>query len=165
MSAEDKQIESAPVSLSISKPKINRVNVAQAFKDRMRGLTYDEIAIKQGVSRPAITKALDKFKALLDNPEQVQTYQANQAQVLDAVQMRLVTSMVAKSDDEKASVNNLAYAARQVFDMSRLLRDQSTQNVSQLTQIIESAHAKKEKGKPQDVVVEPVHNEPDNVSD
>jgi hypothetical protein len=55
------------------------------------------------------------------------------SQLLTAGELKLFKSMMEQEKLDKASVNNLAYAMRQLYDMGRLERGQSTSNVSTQT--------------------------------
>lgn|SRR3990167_8977330 len=120
---------------------INRVDVTKALKMRLQGFSYDDIADKMGVAKASVYARLKKLGLILDDPELTNRYREHEADLLDSVQVRLITSLAHKSDDKKASVNNLAYAARQVFDMRRLSRGESTANIHQLSAIIQAADA------------------------
>ena len=121
------------------------------LRDRLRGLNMDEIGAKYGVSASAISQRLGRLADLVNNPEQSQAFTEHRADILDSVSLRVVGQMLNEKALGKASINNLAYAARQLYDMSRLERGESTANVSQLTAIIQAAHAKRQTTRAHDI--------------
>ena len=107
-----------------------KIDVAKALVLRLtRGLTLQEIADKFGVTKQAVHGALARFDNLLKNNDIRPTYQANKASVLENIQVEILSNMVDPARLEKASVNNLAYAAGQLDNMIRLERGQSTANI------------------------------------
>jgi hypothetical protein len=96
----------------------------------MAGQSYADIAKVMGVTRQAIQQHLSPIMALIGDPAQLKAYQANKAEVLDGLQRQLAGSLVDPRKVEKANLGNVAYAMRQLNDMSRLERDQSTHNVA-----------------------------------
>jgi hypothetical protein len=60
---------------------------------------------------------------------------------LDSGMLTVLQTMLQGEKLNKSMSNHLAYVFRQLFDASRLVRGQSTQNVSQqLTKLVQSAH-------------------------
>lgn len=108
----------------------NEIDVAKALTLRLtRGLTYQEIGDKFGVSKQAAHQALSKFTKLIDNPQLVKSYKNNKADMLEALELELVIDLADKDKRDKASLNNIAYAVKNINEMIRLERGQSTQNV------------------------------------
>ncbi len=118
------------------KPEPNRVNLSRALKLYFKGMSYSEIAREQGVTPQAIWQQLKPFADIVKQPDRITAYRENEAEYLDAISMEISSNLFKKASDKKATVNNLAYAKRQVFDMRRLLRNESTANVNQLTAIV-----------------------------
>lgn len=116
-----------------------KIDVAKALKLRMQGLSYSEIACQFDCAPQSVQKALAKFTRLLENPEAVNAYRDNEADLLDAMRMKIVGHMAEEPTLKKASLNNSAFAFSQLLNGSRLLRGQSTANIHQLTSIIEAA--------------------------
>src|SRR3990167_5546102 len=79
---------------------------------------------------------------LLEHPEQVHAYREHEAEILDSVSMELTTSLI---DDVRRKGKKALSGYQKVgmfgilFDKRRLLRGESTANVSNLTQIIQAA--------------------------
>ena len=90
--------------------------------------TFAQLADHFQLPRSTIFKRFDKFRHLITGTE-LKLYRDNKADILDGVQMALVREMVDEDKLKGASVNNLAYAARQAFDMSRLTQGESTANI------------------------------------
>ncbi len=114
----------------------NRINLSRALKLYFKGMSYSEIAREQGVTPQAIWQQLKPFADIVKQPDRITAYRENEAEYLDAISMEISSNLFKKASDKKATVNNLAYAKRQVFDMRRLLRNESTANVNQLTAIV-----------------------------
>lgn len=107
------------------------IDVPKALKLRVvHKLSYAEIAQRFGVSKQAVHDRLSKISNLLEDPELTGGYRENKSDILEAAQMRMVNEMLDPGKIEKASVNNLAYAAGQLDNMIRLERGQSTSNIA-----------------------------------
>jgi hypothetical protein len=109
------------------------LDVGKALKLRLASpfLSYEDIGkMCGGVSKQAVCKALKPFLNIIDNPEAREAYRANKSEVLESVQLKLVSEMVDPEKVEKASINNLAYAAGQLDNMIRLDRGESTANIA-----------------------------------
>ena len=132
-----------PIAVIDTPVEKKRVDVSKALRLRMKGATYQEIADIQGVSPQAIEQRLSSFISLIKDPEAVTAFRDSEAEILDAARLKLVKNLVEKADDEKASVNNLAYAFTQIHNATRLIRGESTSNISQLTAIIQAASGSK----------------------
>jgi len=122
----------------------SRIDVARALQLRLeKGLTYRELGRLFGVSAQAVHKALEPFRNLLEQPAAAAAYRKQETQILDGVRMALVSHMLEPEKLAKASVNNLAFAYQQVFNASRLLRDQSTANIGPKADSVIRAHEKR----------------------
>jgi predicted DNA-binding protein YlxM (UPF0122 family) len=104
-----------------------KIDITEAFKLRFqKHLTYKEIADRMGVAAPSVHGALKRFLHILHNPEESATYEQNRAQILTAVEFRLVNQLANKKKIKAASLNNIAYAVSQVNNMIRLEKGQAT---------------------------------------
>jgi len=79
-----------------------------------------------GVAAPSVHGALKRFLHILHNPEESATYEQNRAQILTAVEFRLVNQLANKKKIKAASLNNIAYAVSQINNMIRLEKGQPT---------------------------------------
>lgn len=75
-------------------------------------------------------RALERYASWIEDIKDIQDFEGMRSQILTAHEMRLLESMMANDKLEKASVNNVAYALRQVHDMRRLHQGLSTANVA-----------------------------------
>lgn len=116
------------------------VDLTRALKLRLRHhWTFEQIAKDMGVTKQAVAQRLQRFTNLVKDPHAADQYRENEAVLLDAARLQVVTSLIDKIPDKKTTVGHLAYTFRQLFDSTRLLRDQSTANVNQLSAIIHAA--------------------------
>lgn len=122
-------------------PGNGKLNLAEVIKLRFeRGWTLQEIADKFGATKSGVYQLLQRFSAHLPSNDEVLAYRENRATIYDAVGARLVQHMLNPEKLEKASINNLAFASRQIYEMHRLETGQSTQNINSLTALISSSH-------------------------
>jgi DNA-binding Lrp family transcriptional regulator len=132
--AEDVEIEAAE---SIE----SRVDTSILFKMRYeRKLSFGEIGRLTGLSTQAVHQRIGKFLKRLGEPEKVANYRDHKPEILEAVHLRLVEHMIDGDKLAKASINNLAFAARQIYDMHRLETNQSTVNLSSISHLIDQSH-------------------------
>jgi predicted transcriptional regulator len=107
-----------------------KIDTKKALQMFLAGTSMADIGRTMGVTRSAIQKHLKPLTDIIGDPEQLRAFQATKAEVMDGLQKAIAGRMLDKDKLQKASINNLAYAMRQVYDMGRLERDQSTQNVA-----------------------------------
>lgn len=114
----------------LNKP-INRIDIAEALKLRYKNNhTFQEIADHFGVTKGAVHKALASFINILKSPEDLEAYRKQKSDLLDSVELELMSQMVDKDKIKAASLNNVAYAMQNVFNMNRLEKDLSTANIA-----------------------------------
>lgn len=121
-----------------------RIDTGKALELRLKGLSFAQIGkLAGGMSKQAIEQRLSKFTRLLDNPEAVSAFRQHEAELLDAVRSSLITSL---ADDLRVKKGKGKLSGYQkvgmygiLFDKMRLLRNESTANVSNLTAIIQAA--------------------------
>ena len=122
------------------------IDTAKALKLRLQGLSFAEIGrIAGGLSAQAIEQRLARFKRIVDNPDSIHAYRDNEAELLDGIRAQLITTLV----DDISRKGKKALSGYQkvgmygiLFDKMRLLRNESTANVSNLTAIIQAATAR-----------------------
>lgn len=141
----DPQAQCEASAQQLDNSRRGSLDVGKALKLRMTGLTYEEIGERLGgFDKSSVCRALHQFTALLEHPESVKTYRENEADLLDAVRMKLITSLpndlaVQKGKGKLSGYQKVGMYGI-LFDKTRLLRDQSTENVSNLTRIIQEVH-------------------------
>jgi hypothetical protein len=109
----------------------NEIDVSKALTLRLvNHLSYASIGKIFGCSKQAVQERLQPFLRLINDPASSDAFKANRAEVLTSTQLTLLGNLLDPTKIEKASVNNIAYALRQLFDMERLERGESTANIA-----------------------------------
>lgn len=124
-----------------------QLDVGRALKLRLQGYSYREIGeMLGGYADSTVCDALQGITKLLKQPELLRAYRENKAELLESVEMKLITSL---PDDLDVKKGRRALSGYQkvgmlgiVFDKLRLLRNESTENIHNLTQIIQAATAR-----------------------
>ena len=126
---------------SIPNKRRPRLDIGRAFKLRLGGMSYEEIgAALGGYAKSHICEALQDFRALLDNPESIKTFREHEADLLTGVRAKLVRLIADRSSSKKLSAYQLTGMYGILFDKTRLLEGKSTENISNLTAIIQAVH-------------------------
>lgn len=138
------ETEVATFSTQVTEEKQKYTKVDHALAVRMRvkdKLTYNEIGARLGTTGPYIAKVVGKFLDLLENPGSLYAYQENKPDLLEAMELKLLTYLNdLLKDNKKASVKDISLALKVVSELVRLNKGQSTSNVSVLLKSIEEAH-------------------------
>jgi hypothetical protein len=116
-----------------------KIDVAKALELRLtKNMTYAEIGLVFDCSPQAIEQALASFKSFLTcaDPASLKAYQEHKPSLLNAVEQRLLRSLIDEGKIEKASLNNVAYAYQQVANQNRLESGKSTSNVGVLAKLV-----------------------------
>ena len=114
-----------------SKSISSRINIAEALKLRLvNHLSYQEIADRYGVCKSAVYQALKRFLSILVEPDELAAYKNHKVDLLSSAEMKLLERLVNDEVMEKASLNNVAYAFKQLFDSGRLEQGKSTGNIN-----------------------------------
>mgnify|MGYP001583849458 CR=1 FL=1 len=122
-----------------------KIDISEALKLRLvKHWTYQEIGDKYGATKQAVHDALKPFNDLIKDPEAIQAYQENKANLLTSIEMELAKSMIDGGKLKDASLNNVAYAFNNVFNANRLERNQSSLNISVRTVVSDLEARKKE---------------------
>jgi len=125
--------ESEPVNKSFGK-----IDVSKALKLRIKNhLTYEEIAAHFGCSRQAIYEKLKTFVKYVENPEAIQAFEDNKAEILSSVEQVMISKILDEDKLQKASLNNVAYAFTQIHTANRLQRGQATSITDDVDSIID----------------------------
>lgn len=124
-----------------TRPNQPRIDIAKALKLRLQGNTLSEIGAVFGVSESAVSQALRKFEGILKNvePGTLTAFSEHRSQLLNAIELELMRSLLQPEALEKASLNNRAYAFQQVHQARRLEEGKSTENLGVLGKIIVSS--------------------------
>ena len=108
-----------------------KVDLAIALEMRLKkGKTFQEIADFFHVSPQAVHQRLRDFMTVIQSPEALQAFQNSKQDILSAVEFKLVSQLLDADKLKGASINNIAYALQNVFNMNRLEQDKSTSNVA-----------------------------------
>jgi DNA-binding CsgD family transcriptional regulator len=97
---------------------------------RAKGLTHNEIAPIVECHPQTVSRTLEKFKEFFTDLDKTVEYQQVRGQLLNAAESRLLRSVVDEQAIEKASLNQRAYAMKEVHNMRRLNENLSTSNTS-----------------------------------
>lgn len=119
--------------------------LSDALKLRMQGLTLKQVAATLGVSETVIGDRLKPFEVLVRDPHSLEIFRSREAELLDGVRQLALQAIVTQlSDEERAKrldLNRLSMLYGVIFDKMRLLRGESTANVSALAKLITDAHS------------------------
>ena len=125
------QAQSKNKDVNNSKSISSRINIAEALKLRLvNHLSYQEIADRYGVAKSAVFQALKRFLSILAEPDELEAYKNHKVDLLSSAEMKLLERLVNVEVMEKASLNNVAYAFKQLFDSGRLEQGKSTGNIN-----------------------------------
>jgi hypothetical protein len=113
-----------------SPAKVGRVDVKRALNLALSGTSYANIARIMGVTTSAVHQQIKPLMELIGDPTTLRAYQMNKADALEGIQAQLARSLLDKDKLRKANLGNVAYAMRQLNDMLRLERGESTANVA-----------------------------------
>src|SRR3990167_1367042 len=105
--------------VNISKSFSPKINIAEALKLRLvNHLSYQEIADRYGVVKSAVFQALKRFLSILD---ELEAYKNHKVDLLSSAELKLLERLVNDEVMGKASLNNVAYAFRQLFDSGKIV--------------------------------------------
>lgn len=113
--------------------EIPRKKVSRIVELHLKNVSRRDIAVTEQLSPTTVQKVLNDFKPFFKEIPNLDKFKACKADILDAALLMLLKTMMSQDRLDKASVNNLAYAAQQMFTMSRLERGQSTSNTQTVT--------------------------------
>lgn len=115
-----------------------KIDMSDVLKLRLvNKVTLSEIAAKYNVSPQAISQRINKFMDKISDPEMIQAYKDNRADILSSVEEKIIEYMLTPSVLEKATFNNLAYGYQQVFNARRLEENKSTANLQGIYAIVQ----------------------------
>jgi DNA-binding transcriptional ArsR family regulator len=109
----------------MGRPK--KINVDEALKLRLKGVSTTDIAKHQGVNQSNVSRALKPLLERMPGWEHRLHYQECQADILDTLSAGILAS-VTKKDLSRASLLSKVNSTVALIDRSRLIRGQSTSN-------------------------------------
>ena len=95
----------------------------------VNGLTYEQIAKQLGVTKQAVHQRLQRFRDMLIPSEELEYWKNNRIMLKDTAELNLFLDMMDPQKRAAASLNNTAYAYRQIHETRRLDEGLSTVNV------------------------------------
>jgi predicted DNA-binding protein YlxM (UPF0122 family) len=127
--------------------KNKKVDIKAAVKLRFKHrLSYQKIADDLNCSKSAIYKALKPLEKLIRNPDEIESFKMQRANILTALEIKLIESLVDDEKHKKASLNNAAYAFQQIHNARRLEEGLSTGNLAiNVEKTLTNAHEKAQK--------------------
>lgn len=133
-----------PLERGQSLPKGYTVDLARALELRLKGLTDSEIAATLGVSKSAVYSRLEPFSFLVTNNGELEAYNHNEVEIFDYIRMLCSQAIIEQLQNperrEKIDLLRLNNLLGTVFDKMRLIRGQSTANISSLSRLVLDAH-------------------------
>ena len=110
---------------------VNKIDTSAMIKAYfVNGLSESDIARMQGISRQAVNQALKPYKSLIADPVKLRAYKDNRSLIFDGLESELVSLCLVKDKHKKATLGNVAYALDKVYNINRLEKNQSTQNIN-----------------------------------
>lgn len=116
---------------------ITNKQIAEIVIGTHKQLPNNVIANVAGVHPNTVRNIQADFRQLFDNLEEVESFRSVRADILDAIDLTLLKSMLDPSKHEKATLAQLAFAHSKLYESSRLERNLSTANVSQTVRFTE----------------------------
>ena len=140
---EDKQPANAPANGDGQQVTTNKL-----LKMRLeRCLSYGEIARITGLKKPTVYDRIGWIERIIADPAKLEAYRHNSSTILRGVEMGLVELLADPEKQQKASLNNVAYALGQVHQARRLEEDKSTSNVSSIEYALRVIEDRRKKAK------------------
>lgn len=113
---------------------------------RMRfyqGLGYSEISKLTGLNVNKVKSMIMPFKVMMDDPDRIKAFRANEPEMLDGVRALAIQAMYEQLSDpvrrKKVDLSRLTYLYGVLFDKTRLSRGESTSNVKSLSDLVRAA--------------------------
>ena len=119
----------------MSKPL--KINVPKAIEQKLKGMSYQEIAESQHTCKSAVFAAISPILKQFSDPDVVKQYRADTAAILDGLAANTVAS-ITNEDFSKASLQQKVVSVGILIDKSRLIQGQSTSNSSIMLKAIMS---------------------------
>ncbi len=116
-----------------------RVDLVKAIQCRKKGMSFQEIATLQGVSKQAVKQRIDGFLKELGDREEVQAFKEFEVDIQDAIRLKYTRRMLDDEVVNKTSGKDAAMIYGITYDKSRLERGQSTNNTSLFFHVVSEA--------------------------
>lgn len=112
--------------------KLQRVDIKIIVDDFLSGLSEKQIAKKYNISVDTVRNCLNPIRRIVKpyTKEQLEYYRENKADLIDAVQFKIILEMANDQKVKKASLKDLSTAFEKLHTAGRLERNQSTDNIS-----------------------------------
>lgn len=119
------------------------IDIKKALEYRLKGCTYEQIGVLLDPAQPfckqGVQQALQRFHALTSEAEDLPTFQQHRANLMDAVEFKLLASLADQDAIQKMSYRDRAVSYGIIVDKRRLETGQSTSNISVLGKIVQQA--------------------------
>lgn len=102
---------------------------AKALQGKIVGLSNHQTAACVGVHVNTITRALEKYRPFFKELDEIKEFSLIKLDIFDAIEAKLLKSVTSKVDE--ASLRDIAYTFKEIFQANRLSRDLSTANTKQ----------------------------------
>ena len=142
-----------PKQPKLSTPKYIPIQTLIHYAEK--GLTLDDIGRIVNVTKSAISQRFTKARY---TPDRLREFRESKAEIYEYVQERLINSLT-PSDLRRMAPDRRIWSIAVLEDKIRLIRGQSTANVSSWMHIVVNA---KQQAAPQHVVFEHVENDDNN---
>ncbi|KKM85267.1 hypothetical protein LCGC14_1290720 [marine sediment metagenome] len=105
-------------------------DLAEALRLRIvKHFTFRDLERYYGVHRTTIHTRMRRFQDIINVTGNVEQIQNMKTHLLTLVEFELLQDLLDKGKRKSASLNNTAYAIKQVFDMNRLEQNKATEIV------------------------------------
>jgi predicted DNA-binding protein YlxM (UPF0122 family) len=95
----------------------------------VNGLSYEQIAKQMDCTRQAVHQKIQRFKQILIPDDELNHWRENRVKLKDTAELSLFLAMNDPKKIEAASLNNIAYAYKQIHETRRLDEGLSTSNI------------------------------------
>ena len=112
-------------------PRPQKVNIQKALKQKLSGMSYQDIAIAQGVAKQTVHDRISPILQSLADPRILETYRSKQSDIIDGLTARTLANIT----DEKllnSTAKDLGILSAVMIDKSRLISGLSTSNTALL---------------------------------
>jgi predicted DNA-binding protein YlxM (UPF0122 family) len=108
----------------------NKIDLSEAIKLYFdHGLPMTVIAERYGCTKQAVHQALAPYKDIILDNRTMDAWQSNRIRIKDSIEHHLLLDLADPVKRAGASLNNVAYAYRQIHETRRLDEGLSTSNV------------------------------------